>query len=142
MSDNQKRILEMLADKKISVDEAQRLLSLVEQDEGTESSAATETPEPKRKPRFFRILVKPAPGTDGEDINVRIPTTLIRAGIKLTALLPSCAADEVNTALKEKGIDFDINKLKDEDFEELAAALNDLEVDIHGGKEKVHIYAE
>ena len=114
----------------------------MEQGEDTESSTPNETPEPRRKPRFFRILVKPSPGSDGEDVNVRIPTTLIRAGIKLTALLPSCAADEVNAALKEKGIDFDINKLKDEDFEELAAALNDLEVDVHGGKEKVHIYAE
>jgi hypothetical protein len=142
MTDNQKRILEMLADKKITVAEAQRLLSLVDPEEEIDAVNSDTDPERKRKPRFFRILVKPAPGTEGEDVNVRIPTTLIRAGMKLSALIPACAADEINEALRKEGIDFDISKLKDEDFEELAEALNDLEVDIHGGKEKVHIYAE
>ena len=142
MSDNQKRILELLAEKKISVDEAQRLLSLTEPEKETGTRGAEESAGPKGKPKYFRVLMQPEAGSSRESVNVRIPMALVRAGIKLTALIPEHASDEVNEALREKGIDFDVRNLKPEDFEELVAALTDLEVDIKGGKEKVHIYVE
>jgi hypothetical protein len=67
---------------------------------------------------------------------------LIRAGVKLTSLIPHDAADKVDTTLKDKGIDFSLRNIKDEDLEQLVEALSDLEVDIEGGREKVRIYAE
>jgi hypothetical protein len=142
MADNQKRILELLADKKISVDEAQRLLSLTEPEKDTGTGGVGESAGSKGEPKYFRILMQPEEGSGKDSVNVRVPMALIRAGMKLTALIPAQAADEVNEALQEKGIDFDVRNLKPEDFEELVAALTDLEVDIKGGKEKVHIYVE
>jgi hypothetical protein len=142
MADNQKRILELLADKKISVDEAQRLLSLTEPEKDTGTGGVGESAGSKGGPKYFRILMQPEEGSGKDSVNVRVPMALIRAGMKLTALIPAQAADEVNEALQEKGIDFDVRNLKPEDFEELVAALTDLEVDIKGGKEKVHIYVE
>jgi len=73
---------------------------------------------------------------------VRVPVALIRAGIKFTSLIPAEASDQVNEALKEKGIDFDVRNLKPEDLEELLMALHDFEVDIQNGQEKVHVYVE
>jgi len=140
MSDSQKRILNLLAEKKISVDEAQRLLSLTEPEPETEGSE--EAARPKGKAKYFHVLVQPEEGSDKESVNVRIPMALIRAGIKLTSLIPAHASDQVNEALREKGVDFDVRNLKPEDFEELVEALTDLEVDVKGGKEKVHIYVE
>ena len=67
---------------------------------------------------------------------------LIRAGMKLTALIPPHAADKVNDALKEKGVNLDLRNLKMDDIEELVQALSDLEVDVQSGKEKVHVYVE
>ncbi len=80
--------------------------------------------------------------SQAERVNVRVPINLIRAGMKLTALIPSHATDKVHEALKGKGIDFDLRNLKITDIEELVGALSDLEVDVESGKEKVHVYME
>ncbi len=69
--------------------------------------------------------------------------SLIRAGIKLTSLIPSEARDKVNLALHEKGIDFDERNLKPEEIEELIGALSDLEVDVISKTgEKVKVFVE
>jgi hypothetical protein len=142
MSDNQKRILDLLAEKKISVDEAQRLLSLTGPEKDTGTKGPEESAGAKGKPKYFRVQVQPEEGSGKESVNVRIPMALIHAGMKLTYLIPDHASDEVNEALREKGVNFDVRNLKEEDFEELVAALTDLEVDVKGGREKVHIYVE
>ncbi len=67
---------------------------------------------------------------------------LIRAGIKLTSLMPSNASNHVNEALKSKGVDVDLSKIKPEDLEQLVDALSDLEVDVHGNQGKVRVYLE
>lgn len=143
MSENQKRILEMLAENKISVDEASRLLSAVEQPTGAESGTSGTPTSLKEKPKYIRVQVRPNneedPEPDAEHVNIRVPMALLYAGVKLTSLIPSNA---VNEALKQKGIDFDIQKLKNEDMESLINALCDLEVDVRNGKEKVRIYVE
>ncbi len=136
MSDNQKRILDMLSQGKISADEAQKLLAAIGTG-GDEPKAA-----PPRDAKYLRVVIVPDPdspkGEDVKRINVRIPLSLIRAGIKFTSLIPADASDQVNAALKEKGIDFDVRNLKPEDLEELIIALHDLEVEIQKAKEKVH----
>ena len=136
--ENKKRILEMVAENKISVDEAARLLELVE--EPAVSSPA------KKTPKYLRVTIRPnAEGradADYERVNVRVPLALVRAGVKLTSLIPNEAADKVDAALKEKGIGFNLRNIKEEDIEQLINALSDLEVDIEGGKGKVNIYTE
>jgi hypothetical protein len=144
MSDNQRRILDMLAEKKISVDEAQRLLSLIEPEKDTETKTSRDASGKKLNAKYFRVVVEPKAGAGGEKerVNIRVPIKLIRAGIKLTSLIPAHASEQVNEALREKGIDFDVRNLKEEDFQELVEALSDLEVDVESGKEKVHVYVE
>jgi hypothetical protein len=75
-------------------------------------------------------------------VNVRVPVSLIRAGMKFTSLIPSDVANQVEGALREKGINFNLKNLKDEDIDELIDALRELEVDIDGGEGKVRVYAE
>lgn len=143
MADNQRKILEMLADKKVSVDEAYRLLSLVapETDKGDGESGKSRPPA-----KYLRVMITSAEGAGSADkpehVNIRVPMTLIRAGVKLASLIPPSAYNKVDTALKEKGIDFDLRNIKPEDIEELVTALSDLEVDIRDGKETVRVYVE
>ena len=141
MADSQRKVLEMLAENKVSVDEAARLLALVK-----DEADASETREPSEYgPKYLRVVVTPRgdeSGSEVERVNIRVPMALIRAGIKLTALLPSNVSGQVSRALAEKGIDLDLRTLKAEDLEPLVDALNDLEVDVESGKEKVRIYAE
>lgn len=147
MTDPQKKILEMLADKKISTDEAYRLLNAIRANTGeTEGSFRTEA-SPKTKGKYLRVTVMPAENhenaTKVDRVNVRIPMSLIRAGIKLTALIPPHAYDKINGALKEKGIDFDLRNIKTEDIEDLITALADMEVDVESGRgEKVKVFVE
>jgi hypothetical protein len=136
--ENKKRILEMVAEKKITVDEAVRLLELV--DEPAESQSV------KKTPKYLRVTIRPSAegraDADYERVNVRVPLALVRAGVKLTSLIPNEAADKVDCALKEKGINFNLKNLKEEDIEQLINALSDLEVDIEGGKGKVNVFTE
>jgi hypothetical protein len=56
--------------------------------------------------------------------------------------MPPQVADDVNKAMKEKGVAFDVRNLKDEDIEQLIAALSDTEVNVDSEEAVVHVYAE
>jgi hypothetical protein len=135
----------MLAEGKITVEEAQRLLSAL--NEGKNGGEQTkDQPKPKSMPRYMYVVVEPKPGGPRREttarVNVRVPFSLIRAGMKLTTLIPHDAADKVNDAFKEKGIPFDFSKIKDEDIEALVTALRDSEVNVDSEYETVRVYAE
>ncbi len=147
MNENQKKILEMLAQGKINVEEASRLLSLVNAEAaGAEKTGKVES-DTRVNARYLRVTVTPGEGSSQEGrperVNVRVPMSLIRAGIKLTALIPPDALDKANAALREKGINFDVRNIKPEDIEELIGALGDMTVDIEGRRgEKVKVFVE
>ena len=146
MNDNRRQVLDMLADGKITVDEAERLLLLVDRE-----SSASQRPKPEARsqsttPRYVRIVVQPEDNGDGDDssnlVNIRVPMSMLRAGMQLPALLPEMAALGINQALREKGIDIDVARLKAQDIERLLEALQEFEVDVHTGDQRVLIYVE
>ncbi len=144
MSENRKKILQMLAEGKISVSEAERLLSLITSaNNRNESNNSTSA---KASPRYLYVVVEPKPGASPEHrhgkVNVRVPFGLIRAGMKLATLIPPEAADKVNDAMKDKGMSFDMRHLKPEDIEDLISALQDSEVNVDADDETVRIYTE
>ncbi len=161
MSENQKKILEMLADKKISVDEAHRLLSALKAETGAPERTGEAGTTGKPKPKYLRVCVTPRHGQEhqgheheeheheehqhdrhAELVNVRVPMSLIRSGMKFTSLLPDGARDKVTDALHEKGINLDMRNMKPEDLEEIISALDDLEVNVVSDKEVVRVYVE
>jgi hypothetical protein len=146
MSENQKKILEMLANKKISVDEAYRLLNALKTETGAPEGGGSAGMTGKPKPKYLRVCVVPGHGhehdEDAEVVNVRVPMALIRSGMKFTSLLPSEARDKVTDALQEKGIDLDMRNMKPEDLEEIIGALGDLEVNVVNDKEVVRVFVE
>jgi hypothetical protein len=139
MSEERKKILEMLAKGKISVDEAERLLSALSESEG-ESSPGKKTEVSKLK--YLRVVVEPGPGSEKDErVNIRVPIKLIRAGMKLASLLPNDVQGKVDDALKEKGISLDFSQINEENLEEIVESLRDLTVDVKG-EERVRIYCE
>ena len=167
MSHERKQVLELLAAGKITAQEAERLLEKLDQSAAptTEDASAGEAgagsavggsaggsagssagrsaeedplppipPEPPRAPKFLRIVVD---STDGDKVNIRVPTSLIRTGIKLSTMLP----ENANDRLQEKGID--LSQLNGKEGEELLEALRELTVDVNSKDgERVRIYCE
>ena len=147
MTDNQKKILEMLSQNKISTDEAYRLLGAVDSEEKGQAGPVREESTVKTKAKYLRVTILPDENHENagntDRVNVRVPMSLIRAGIKLTSLIPGSAVDKVNDALHDKGIDFDVRSIKPEDLEELIEALGDLQVDIESARgERVKVFVE
>jgi len=139
MSEERKKILEMLAKGKISVEEAEKLLSAISESEG-ESVSGKKTETSKLK--YLRVVVEPGPGSNKDErVNIRVPIKLIRAGIKLASLLPNDVQGKVDGALKEKGISLDFSQINEENLEEIVESLRDLTVDVEG-EERVKIYCE
>lgn len=141
---NRRQILDMLAEGKIGVEEAERLLALVSPD-GEPAGSGHQSNNGRPRAKYLRVCVEPGESAGevrNERVDIRVPMALIRAGVKLASLIPTQAADSVNEKLKEKGIDFDIGSLKAEDLELLVDALQDLEVDVKSGDHKVRIFVE
>jgi Asp-tRNA(Asn)/Glu-tRNA(Gln) amidotransferase B subunit len=138
MSDERRKILDMLAQGKITAEEAEKLLAAVAAPEASEPEDSSAKPGFK----YLRVLVEPGPGSETQErVNIRVPFKLIRAGLKWAAFVPQAAQKQVNDALKEKGIEMDFSKIKPEDLEELVSHLNDLQVEVEG-KEKIRIFCE
>lgn len=130
------KILEMLKDGKITAEQADRLISKLEQlDSGPDEDDPVEEPrgyrasaialatKPKKTKgkRFLGIHINTH---DGKNINVRLPLGIVKAGVKMTALLPESATE----ALREKGISLDeLVKLHGDD---LTQALEELDIRI------------
>jgi len=147
MDENKKKILEMLAENKISTDEAYRLLSVLEPEGSTSEGTPKAGTAARMKSKYLRVCVLPGSehehGGKGDRVNIRVPMALIRSGMKFTSLLPPEARDKVTGALREKGIDFDMRNLKPEDLDELLESLSDLEVDVASSDgETVKVFVE
>ena len=136
MNEERKKVLEMLADGKISADEAERLLDALE-NKSTETKPQTALEKTLDDlPEYLFVKVD---SDDGDKVNIRVPLKLVKAGIKLKALLPREAQDKINIKLNEKGInleDFEAENLKD-----ILDALTDFEINVDEKKgDKVRIY--
>lgn len=143
MSEDRRAILQMLADGKVTADEADRLLAALEKpDAGPQPGPA---PVAGRKPplKYLRVAVDAADGHDGPTkVNIRVPMALLRAGVRLSALIPPKAREELNREMARKGVAFDINSLKPENLEDLVEQLGDLSLDVDQERTKVRIFCE
>ena len=137
MSEERKKVLEMLAAGKITADEAERLLDKLSSAPGlpapnAEPAAANAAPSGKAK--YLRIVVE-HPGR--EQVNMRVPLSLVSSGRSLLAIMPR----GVNERLAEYGIN--ASTLGSMDCDDLNQAMRELNVDVakSDGK-KVRIYCE
>ncbi|MGH6986463.1 MAG: SHOCT-like domain-containing protein [Caulobacteraceae bacterium] len=136
-ADDRRRILSLLSEGKITPEEAERLLSAME---GGASNDRTSAPAGNR-PRYMRVTVDES-GGNAAKVNIRIPIQLLRAGVRLSALIPPLAAAKVNEALRDKGLAFDISQLKPENLDELIDQIGELSVDVDSDQAKVKVFCE
>jgi hypothetical protein len=145
MSEDRRSILQMLAEGKVTADEAERLIAALERGPaGVLPGGGPASSGPRRAPpKYLRVAVDTEEGHGGPTkVNVRVPMQLLRAGVRLSSIIPPHARERVNAAMARKGLDFDINTLKPENLEELIEQLNDLTVDVDQERTKVRIFCE
>jgi hypothetical protein len=140
MTEDRKRILGMLAEGKITAAEAETLLdALASSAEGGTSNAGvaagtsgassdwpTGPSATGGTPKFIYVKV-----TGKDTVDVKVPLSLLRAGLKLTSLIPPQAMDQINESMGEHGMSFDFNNLKPEDLQEIIENLREMEIDVH-----------
>ena len=140
MSEDRRSILQMLSEGKITADEADRLLAALERGPRSASGPA---PGPRRHVKYLRVVVDTDEGHDGPTkVNIRVPMNLLRAGVRLSSIIPPIAREKVNAAMAKNGVPFDLNQLKPENLEELVEQLDELTVDVDQDRTKVRIFCE
>ena len=133
MSEDRSRILGMLAEGKITAEEAERLLDALDS-RATAAPAGGPTikgdasPLIDALPKFLYVKVD---AVNGDNVDVKIPLALVRSGLKLTSLIPPQAMNQINESMSESGISIDFDNLKPEDVEELIDALREMEVNVN-----------
>ena len=138
MNDNRRQILDMLANGKITAEEAERLIAALER-----SGAGATAMSDSDRVKYLRVLVDTKDPVDGPTkVNVRVPMQLLRAGVRLTGVIPASAREEVNNALRKEGIAFDINNVTPQNLEELVEQLRELTVDVDNENTKVRVFCE
>jgi len=78
-------------------------------------------------------------------VNVRVPMQLLRAGVRLAALIPQQAHNQLDAALSSHGVPLTLSQIKPENLEELIDHLEDLTVDVDGkagNQTKVRVFCE
>ncbi len=131
MSAETKKILEMMAEGKISADDAEKLLDKLNASASGEA-AKEKAPDPSaapNKPRFMRIVVE-RPGKD--QVNIRMPLAFTRTGARLMAVLP------VNVIEKLDELGVDVASLG-----AMTSSMEDMHIDVDKGNGKrVKIFCE
>lgn len=137
MNEQRRQILEMLSDGKVNADEAERLIVALERD--PEPPASTQS---KGTPKYLRVVVDDRSAADSSKVNVRVPIQLLRAGVRLAALVPPRAIERANDELERAGVGIDLSKLKPEQIEELIDHLDEMTIDIEDADTTVHVFCE
>ncbi|HEX4741854.1 MAG TPA: hypothetical protein VH353_11030 [Caulobacteraceae bacterium] len=138
MSEDRRRILAMLAEGKITTEEAERLLSALDR---PTPQAIPDSASPRR---YLRVEVDAH--DDGRNsptrVNIRVPMNFLRAGVRLASVIPPAARDKVNAAMARNGIPFDVEHIKPETLEALVEQLGEFLIDVDEKDAKVRIYCE
>jgi hypothetical protein len=135
MNEQGRQILAMLAEGKITTDEAEQLIDAL--------APQQLQPVPGRKPKYLRVvMVDNSAGDEPGRMNIRVPLQLLRAGVRLTTLIPPVAITKVNAELEKAGVPIDLAELKPQQLEELIDHLDDVIVDIHDSDSKIQVFCE
>jgi hypothetical protein len=171
MSEETRRVLDLLTQGKITVEEADRLLAAIGPvSNGSAATGATAAGKDAAtsaapSPKFLRITVTRTgswPGDDGQqarrawmwpghtgvrgrEVTIRVPVALVRNGMRLGAMIPGLTGAGLRTRLRERGVDVDLSKLDTNTIDQLVSEFGEMNIDVvseRGGKAQVRITCE
>ena len=142
MSDDIRRVLDLLAQGKLTVDEAEQLLNALKDQPRTDSTAKTEAGTTAKR-RFIRIQVhkRGTKGQQDKDVSIRVPMAVVRGGLRLGTMIPGFHAS-MNAHLRERGVDIDLSKIDPAMIESVLAEMGELNIDVNPNGDQVRITYE
>src|SRR5215472_665593 len=140
MNEQRKDILTMLAEGKITAEEAEQLIAALERDQP--AVAASSDARPKSKAKYLRLEVDTTDDGEPTRVNARVPLQLLRAGVRLAALIPPQALARANVELDKSGVPFDLTQLKPEQLEALVDHLDEVTLEVDQPETKVRVFCE
>ncbi len=140
MNEQRKDILDMLAEGKITAEEAEQLIAALDRDQPP--AASSTDARPKAKAKYLRVQVDTLENGEPGRVNVRVPLQLLRAGVRLAALIPPQALNQANAELSKSGMPFDLTQLKPEQLEALVEHLDEMTVEVDQPDAKVRVFCE
>ncbi|MEU4780270.1 hypothetical protein [Micromonospora sp. NPDC023633] len=140
MNEQRRDILDMLAEGRITATEAEQLIAALERDQPLAASSLDA--RPKNKAKYLRVVVDTVENGEPGRVNVRVPLQLLRAGVRLAALIPPQALGQANAELNKSGVPFDLTQLKPEQLEALVEHLDEMTVEVDQPDAKVRVFCE
>ena len=152
MSDDTRRILDLLAQGKITVDEADKLIRAITAPAPQATAPGDGAPTSERpNPRWIRINVfKPAKeGKQDKEVNIRVPIAVVKGGMRLGAIIATFAGEKAAQRMKDRGLDLDLSTINGDlsrmngaEFETFLKSLDDMNIEVDDGKSQVRITCE
>ena len=152
MNDDTRRILDLLAQGKVTVDEAARLIDAVTAAAPLAAAPTDAAPAGDRPtPRWIRInvLKQAKEGKQDKAVSIRVPIAVVKGGMRLGAIIATFAGEKAAQRMKERGIDLDLSKINGDfsrmngaEFEAFMKSLDEMNIDVDDGKSQVRISCE
>jgi hypothetical protein len=151
MSTETRRILDLLAQGKVTVDDAARLI------DATAAAAPASAPgdavsgSERPNPRWIRInVLKTAKdGKQDKEVNIRVPIAVVKGGMRLGAIIATFAGEKAAQRMKDRGIDLDLSKINGDfsrmngaEFDAFMKSLDEMHIEVDDGKSQVRITCE
>ncbi|MET7950432.1 hypothetical protein [Micromonospora sp. NPDC005324] len=140
MTEQRKDILDMLVAGKVTAEEAEQLIAALERDQAP--ATVSHDARPKGKVKYLRVLVDSTDNLEPSRVNVRVPLQLLRAGVRLAALIPPQALVKANASLSDSGVPIDLTQLKPEQLEALVEHLDEVTVEVDSPDATVRVFCE
>ena len=149
MSTDTRRILDLLTQGKVSVDEAARLIDATRAQPGAPGDGAPAGERPN--PRWIRINVVQAAkeGKQDKEVNIRVPIAVVKGGMRLGAIIATFAGEKAAQRMKDRGIDLDLSKINGDfsrmngaEFDAFMKSLDEMNIEVDDGKSQVRITTE
>jgi hypothetical protein len=140
VNEQRKDILEMLAEGKITPEEAEQLIAALERDQPP--VAASSEARPKGKAKYLRLVMDSTDNGEPSRINARVPLQLLRAGVRLAALIPPQALARANAELSRSGFPLDLTQLKPEQLDALVEQLDEVTFELDDPGASIRVFCE
>jgi DUF4097 and DUF4098 domain-containing protein YvlB len=139
MSEERMRILHMLAEGKLTPDDAEKLLQALEV-KPRESEVVNQNRSMDVKGKYLFVQVDPKEGKSSERVSVKVPLALVKAGLNITKLIPAEAQDKIQSSMHDSGIPFNLGDIDPQNYEEIMEALEQMSIDVDTDESTVKVF--